>query len=93
MSNRPRCIIGSLRKKCARLSSSSTPRDRSQVHDKASNRERFLRLAAEWKDQSRYLSNSARMALPRPYQRIIGMGLPVVPLILEELQRELDQWF
>lgn len=29
----------------------------------------------------------------RPYQRIIGMGWPVVPLILEELQREPDQWF
>jgi hypothetical protein len=33
------------------------------------------------------------MALLRPYQRIIGMGAPVVPLILEELRREPDQWF
>ena len=33
------------------------------------------------------------MTLLRPYQRIIGMGLPVVPLILEELEREPDQWF
>lgn len=55
--------------------------------------ERFQRLAAEWKEQSRYLSNSAQMALLRPYQRIIGMGSPVVPLILEELRREPDQWF
>jgi hypothetical protein len=55
--------------------------------------ERFQRLAAEWKEQSRYLSNSARMAMLRPYQRIIGMGEPVVPLILEELRREPDQWF
>ena len=47
----------------------------------------------EWKDQSRYLSNTAQMAMLRPYQRIIGMGQPVVPLILEELQREPDQWF
>src|SRR5437016_3587487 len=56
-------------------------------------RERFQHLAAEWKKQSRYLSNSAQMAMLKPYQRIIGMGLPVVPLILEELQREPDQWF
>jgi hypothetical protein len=28
-----------------------------------------------------------------PYQRIIGMGISVVPLILEELRREPDQWF
>ena len=56
-------------------------------------RGRFARLAAEWKVQSRFLSNTAQIALLQPYQRIIGMGLPVVPLILEELQREPDQWF
>jgi hypothetical protein len=56
-------------------------------------RDRFQRLAAEWKSQARYLSNTAQMAMLAPYQRIIGMGLPVVPLILEELQREPDQWF
>jgi hypothetical protein len=53
----------------------------------------FRRLAAEWKEQSRYLSNTAQMAMLGPYQRIIGMGPPVVPLILEELRREPDQWF
>jgi|SRR5579862_872976 len=56
-------------------------------------RERFQRLASEWKEQSRYLSNTIQMAMLKPYQRIIGMGLPVVPLILEELRREPDQWF
>jgi hypothetical protein len=56
-------------------------------------RERFQRLAAEWKSQSRYLSNTAQMAMLKPYQRIIGMGLPAVPLILEELQGEPNQWF
>jgi hypothetical protein len=56
-------------------------------------RERFERLVAEWKEQSRYLSNTAQMAMLRPYQRIIGMGPSAVPLILEELQREPDQWF
>src|SRR5262249_6053114 len=54
---------------------------------------RFERLAAEWKEQSRYLSNTAQIALLRPYQRIIGMGMPAVPLILEELRREPRQWF
>jgi len=29
----------------------------------------------------------------KPYQQIIGMGEAVVPLLLEELQREPDQWF
>jgi hypothetical protein len=56
-------------------------------------RERFQRLAAEWKGQSRYFSNTAQIAMLPSYQRIIGMGLPAVPLILEELQREPNQWF
>ena len=33
------------------------------------------------------------MAMLKPYQRIIGMGWPVVPLLLDELQRQPDQWF
>jgi hypothetical protein len=56
-------------------------------------RRRFERLAAEWKERSRFLSNTAQMALLTSYQRIIGMGPVVVPLILEELQREPDHWF
>ena len=56
-------------------------------------RDRFRRLADEWKQQSRFLSNTAQMAMLRPYQRIIGMGWPAVPLILNELRREHDQWF
>lgn len=56
-------------------------------------RTRFQRLAAEWKQQSRYLSNTAQMAMLKPYQRIIGMGMAAVPLLLEELQRDPDQWF
>jgi hypothetical protein len=55
--------------------------------------ERFHRLAVEWREQSRFLSNTAQMAMLRPYQRIIGMALPAVPLILEELRREPDHWF
>lgn len=59
----------------------------------ASIRDRFRRLATEWKKESRYLSNTAQMAMLRPYQRIIGMGLAAVPLILQELQQEPNQWF
>jgi hypothetical protein len=56
-------------------------------------RDRFARFAAEWTEQSHYLSNTAQLAMLRPYQRIIGMGWPAVPLLLEELQREPDLWF
>lgn len=64
--------------------------DASQV---ARLRPRFQRLAAEWKEQSRYLSNTAQMSMLAPYQRMIGMGIPAVPLILDELRCEPDQWF
>lgn len=33
------------------------------------------------------------MAMLKPYQRIIGMGWPAVPMLLEELRREPDYWF
>jgi hypothetical protein len=54
---------------------------------------RFSRLAAEWKEQSRFLSNTVRMAMLPPYQRIMGMGMPVVPLILEDLRQQPHHWF
>jgi hypothetical protein len=60
---------------------------------KEDTRERFQRLTREWKEHSKYLSNTAQMAMLKPYQRIIGMGESAVPLILEELQREPDHWF
>ena len=75
------------------MSIPTPPHNPALAHTKENHRERFHRLAREWKNQSRYLSNTAQMAMLRPYQRIIGMGQPVVPLILEELQREPDQWF
>ena len=75
------------------MSVSPPPHRPTQAGSEEDARERFARLAADWKDQSRYLSNSVQMALLRPYQRIIGMGPAVVPLILEELEREPDQWF
>jgi hypothetical protein len=55
--------------------------------------ERFHRLTAEWKEKSRFLSNSAQIAMLKPYQRIIGLGMGAVPLILGELARSPDQWF
>ncbi|MBI3466132.1 MAG: hypothetical protein HY000_24215 [Planctomycetes bacterium] len=71
----------------------SQPDNVAQLSSAAIIRERFQRLSAEWKVQSRYLSNTAQIAMLPSYQRIIGMGWPAVPLILEELKREPDQWF
>jgi len=54
---------------------------------------RFQELTSQWKTQSRYLSNTAQMAMLWPYQQIIGLGAIAVPLILAELRRETDHWF
>lgn len=64
-----------------------------QLAERLTTAERFHQLAAEWKKQAGYLSNTRQMAMLRPYQAIIGMGLPVVPLILEELRKEPNFWY
>jgi hypothetical protein len=53
----------------------------------------FEELAEAWKERSGYLSFiRKKIALPE-YQRIIGLGRPVVPLLLRELEREPAFWF
>ena len=52
------------------MSSPSPPRDVHLAAPEESVRERFRRLADEWKEQSRYLSNTAQMAMLKPYQRM-----------------------
>ncbi len=54
---------------------------------------RFQQLAAQWKTESLFLSSSTAMAELPSYQKIIALGLPVVPLLLRELDREPDHWF
>lgn len=55
--------------------------------------ERFQRLRDDWKSKTRHLSNTAQISLVFSYQKIIGMGPAVVPLILAELEKETDHWF
>ena len=55
--------------------------------------ERFHELRDDWKSKTRHLSNTAQISLVFSYQKIIGMGSAVVPLILSELEREPDHWF
>lgn len=56
-------------------------------------RERFDRLAAQWREESQYMSNTGQMTLLKSYLGIIGIGEPAVPLLLEELKREPNHWF
>src|SRR5437762_230782 len=54
---------------------------------------RFRSLARQWKKETAHLSSAARMARHPAYQEIIGMGQPVVPLLLAELKSKPDFWF
>jgi len=53
---------------------------------------KFDELAETWRRETRFISFMQQRALHPAYQRIIGMGWPVVPLLLRELQRESDHW-
>jgi hypothetical protein len=54
---------------------------------------KFIRLRDEWKSQRGPLSSTAKLAMHPAYQKIIGMGPVAVPLLLRELENNLDSWF
>ena len=53
----------------------------------------FHRLAEEWRRETGHLSSITAKSVHPAYQRMIGMGRDVVPLILHDLEREPDHWF
>lgn len=54
--------------------------------------EKFRALARQWADETAFESSATKLVLHPAYQRIIGMGPPVVPLLLKELAREPAPW-
>lgn len=52
----------------------------------------FRALRDEWKAATRFLSDSAKKMNHPAYQRIIGLGPAVVPMLLAELKRDPDWW-
>lgn len=53
----------------------------------------FRTLVEQWREDTRFVSSITSIVLHPAYQRIIGLGSDVVPLILSELQQRYDQWF
>jgi hypothetical protein len=53
---------------------------------------KFQELADTWHRETGFFSFMQQRALHPAYQRIIGMGWAVVPLLLRELQRQPDHW-
>jgi hypothetical protein len=54
---------------------------------------KFVRLRDEWKGQRGHEPSTMKAVLLPAYQKIIGMGPAVVPLLLRELETGLDNWF
>ena len=59
-----------------------------EVDMKTADRERFLELADQWENETVLLSRTD-MAIKHPaYPKIIDMGEPAVPLILQRMQSQ-----
>jgi hypothetical protein len=54
---------------------------------------KFIRLRDEWKAERGHEPSTMKTVLLPAYQKIIGMGPVVVPLLLRELEANLDNWF
>lgn len=55
--------------------------------------EEFTQLAEEWRAETGHLSSATQIAMHPAYQRIIGLGEPAIPLILEALRERGGQWY
>lgn len=54
--------------------------------------QKFKGLVQEWKEETLIESSSTKKILSIPYQKIIGLGPAVVPLLLEELAARPDHY-
>jgi len=55
--------------------------------------EKFNNLKLSWQKETKHVGFIAEIALHPAYQEIIGMGKPVIPMILRDLQKEPHHWF
>ncbi|MBN4005478.1 MAG: hypothetical protein HWQ58_28340 [Nostoc sp. LPT] len=76
-----------------RKAKQTTSRPSSYLLRQAELKDTFIKLANQWRSETKHLSLMSDMILHTAYQQIIGMGTDAVPLILEELSREPEHWF
>jgi hypothetical protein len=55
-------------------------------------RAKFETLARRWRDETMFTSNVHELVLNPNYQRIIALGTPAIPLLLEALPAEPTRW-
>jgi|GEM_PF-7107452 len=86
-------FLGLCQENQVRKSRQTTNRLSSYLLRQAELKDRFIKLANQWRQETKHMSLMSDMILHPAYQQIIGMGPDAVPLILEELSREPDHWF
>lgn len=55
--------------------------------------EQFHDLSTKWREEVAFVSMTDEIVMNMSYQRIIGMGKPVIPFILRDLVSTNDHWF
>lgn len=53
----------------------------------------FTALVKQWREETRGMSSTNQMCIHPTYQQIIGMGEPVISLLLREVERKSGHWF
>lgn len=53
----------------------------------------FCELVSQWKESTKLTSSSSEIIMHPAYQRIIGLGPNVIPLVLKDLQENGGHWF
>ena len=61
--------------------------------DKISVEAEFQALAQQWKSECAFLSSTSAMLAHPAYQAIVDLGQPIVPLLLQDLEKEPVHWF
>jgi hypothetical protein len=54
--------------------------------------EEFRRLASLWRAEAAYVSSSSDLIAHPAFREIVGMGTPVIPLLLRELENRTGHW-
>ena len=53
----------------------------------------LIALVNQWITETHGVSSTNQMCMHTAYQQIIGMGEPVIPLLLRELEEKSGRWF
>lgn len=56
-------------------------------------RKQFEEYRDAWQQKSQFMSSVTDIVLIPEYQKIIGLGRPALPLIIDELRHSVDHWF